>query len=205
MYLLARLGGAVGAPVYAARHCAPGVDDELLRRADRHANAHGASLLGLSLLELGDDAGGADAGKVRDALGTGGVLVAVGFNTEVSEALAGLASGAAKTVVLSGCETALTRDANLVWPGVTWAEKDGLIVNFEGHLQRLRPGALPVGALGEWQILSRLLASVEGSEPEGMIGRVRKSMQESIAALAGVDLVNVDFKGLRLGAQTVRP
>ncbi|MGD8413144.1 MAG: 2Fe-2S iron-sulfur cluster-binding protein, partial [Candidatus Latescibacterota bacterium] len=38
--------------VFAVRHVPDGVEDQLLRRADRHANTNGAQLLGINLLDL---------------------------------------------------------------------------------------------------------------------------------------------------------
>jgi NADH dehydrogenase/NADH:ubiquinone oxidoreductase subunit G len=128
--------------------------------------------------------------------------VLVGFHTEVSEALAALAAGAARVIALSACESALTEAADVVVPSVTWAEKDGLVVNFEGHVQRLRAGAI-ARAPGEWKVLAGLVASIEGSEPTASVGFVRRAIQENVAAFAGVDLVNVSKTGARLSEQAL--
>jgi len=202
MYTASRLGEAMGARAWVARHCPNGADDDLLRRADHHANARGATLMGLTVLDLQGDAAQAAAAPVREALGTTGVLVCVGFHTEIPAALVALADSASHTIALSGCESALTEKADLVVPGLTWAEKDGLVVNFEGHLQRLKMGVQPRGT-SEWMVLDRLLSSLSGDAKTDMIAYVRKSIEESVEAFSGLNLVNVGARGVRLSGQPV--
>ena len=53
MFLLDRLAKeCLNAPVFVARHVPDGVDDHLLRRADKHPNARGAEMLGLRVVDL---------------------------------------------------------------------------------------------------------------------------------------------------------
>ncbi|MCH7549102.1 MAG: (2Fe-2S)-binding protein, partial [Candidatus Krumholzibacteriota bacterium] len=99
MFLLKRLAGRLDASVFVARHCADGEDDALLRRADRHPNAMGAERLGIDVLNLQRSGEGDEA--VREHLGEGGVLVCVGFNVEITDAIVALASRAGKVVALS--------------------------------------------------------------------------------------------------------
>jgi NADH-quinone oxidoreductase subunit G len=196
MYLAGRLAGLLGAKAFVALHCADGVDDHLLRRADRHANVAGAKLLGMELVDLRQG-----AGAVGEAVGDG-VLIAIGFNTEIAKGLLEAASGAKRVIAVTGCETELSQRADVVVPGATWAEKDGLIVNFEGHLQRLRAGVRPRAA-SDWEVLDTLIASIQGTEPVKMIGHVRKALQESAPWLADVNVVNVGAAGVRLSGQPV--
>jgi len=86
MHLLKKLHARLGGSLFIARHVPDGVTDKLLRRADKHANAKGAELLGLTILDLQNDDIGAGA-PVEDALGDDGLLVCVGFNTNVSPTL----------------------------------------------------------------------------------------------------------------------
>jgi len=198
MYLLKRLAQeCLKAPVFVARHVPDGVDDHLLRRADKHPNARGAELLGLRVLDLQRGA----APELNSHLGGDSVLVAVGFNTHV-EAIAPLVRAAAKVVALSGCRSALTEAAHLVVPGRTFAEKDGIVVNFEGHAQLLRP-ALDTKADHEWLIIDALIASLTGGAPSASIAHVRKAIQDSVPAFAGVDLLKLGLAGARTGGQTV--
>jgi NADH-quinone oxidoreductase subunit G len=197
MYQLKKLSQGLGAPMFVARHIPDGVDDSLLRRADKHPNARGAELLGLTVVDLKGD----DDAPLGD-LGGDTVLIAVGFNTDVTPALTAAAQKAAALITLAGCENALTDAANLVIPGLTFAEKDGLVVNFEGHLQRLRP-AIDTQTRSEWKILEDLMASLDGDAGEEFISAIRKAISESEAAFGGVDLVNIGATGVRLEAQPV--
>ncbi|MCH7549450.1 MAG: molybdopterin-dependent oxidoreductase, partial [Candidatus Krumholzibacteriota bacterium] len=92
--------------------------------------------------------------------------------------------------------------ANLVIPGLTFAEKDGLIVNFEGQVQRLR-AAVHGRAVSEWKILVDLLASLGDGEAVEFVSHVRKAIGETEAAFAGVDLVNVGALGVASSGQPV--
>ena len=105
-------------------------------------------------------------------------------------------------VSIAGVESTLTERADLVIPGLTFAEKDGLIVNFEGHVQRLRPGVQP-RAESEWKVLVSLLASFDGGEAVEFISHVRKALVETESVFEGVDLMNVGAHGLRLSGQPV--
>src|SRR5262245_46033486 len=123
MFLFRQLAVILNAPVFAARHIPNSVDDRLLRRADRHPNATGAQMLGIRLLNL--QTGGGDNGDaVTHALGLDGVLIAVGFNTDV-KALEGIVAKTKTVVALAGCKNALTERADLVIPGLTFADKEG--------------------------------------------------------------------------------
>jgi len=199
MFLFRRLASeGLHAPIFVARHIPDGVDDRLLRRADKHPNAKGAELLGIRVLDLQNGGGVAD---LTNALGPDGVLIAVGFNTHV-EALMPVASRAYALVALSGCETALTERAHLVIPGLTFAEKDGLVVNFEGHVQQLRPALDPRGE-SEWRVADAVIASLHGSHPHEFLAQIRKAISDGVPAFAGIDLNKLGPTGARVQAQPV--
>jgi NADH-quinone oxidoreductase subunit G len=201
MFLFGRLGQErLGAPVLVARHVPDGVDDALLRRADKHPNAKGAELLGLRVLDLQRNGAGSDA--VVNALGPDGVLIAVGFNTDVSPALDPIVSRAKTIIALSACSTSLTERADLVVAGLTFAEKDGLVVNFEGHVQQLRP-AIDAKNDTEWRIADALLASLTGAKTHELAAHVRKAIMDTVPAFAGVDLIKLGLTGARVAAQPV--
>jgi NADH-quinone oxidoreductase subunit G len=198
MFLLNRLAKeCLNAPVVVARHVPDGVDDHLLRRADKHPNARGAEMLGLRVLDL--QRGGAD--ELGNQLGNDGVLLAVGFNTHV-DAIAPLWKIAAKVIALSGCKSALTEAAALVVPGRTFAEKEGVIVNFQGHAQQLRP-ALETKAETEWRIIDALIVSLLGTPAHASIAQLRKAIQDGVPAFGGVDLLKLGLTGARSTGQTV--
>jgi NADH-quinone oxidoreductase subunit G len=196
MFLFRRLATeCLNAAIFVARHVPDGVTDRLLRRADRHANAKGAELLDLRVLDLHT---GAAVSQLTNALGSDGVLVAVGFNTHV-EAIGEGVARAKKVIALSGCQSSLTERADLVVPGLTFAEKDGLVVNFEGHVQQIRPALDPAGE-SEWRVVDALIASLMGTAPHEFVAQVRKAIQDTVPAFAGADLVRISPTGVRVGA-----
>jgi NADH-quinone oxidoreductase subunit G len=199
MFLFNRLAKeCLNASIFVARHIPDGVDDHLLRRADKHPNARGAEMLDLRVVDL---QAGADAAVLTNALGPDGVLIAVGFNTDV-DAIAPVIARAAKVVALSGCASSLTERADLVVTGLTFAEKDGLIVNFEGHVQQLRPALDPTGT-SEWRIADLMIASLLGTATHEFVTQVRKAIQDTVPSLAGTNLVKIGPTGVRAGAQAV--
>ncbi len=201
MFLFQRLAKEfLNAPIYAVRHLPNSIDDHLLRRADRHPNATGAQMLGIPVLNL--QTGGGDTGDaVTTALGLDGVLITVGFNTDV-KALEGIVAKTKTVVALAGCKNALTERADLVIPGLTFADKDGLVVNFEGHVQQLRPAINPM-AETEWRIVDSLLASLSGTQTHEFVTHIRKSMEESVPAFAGLNLTKLGPTGVRANAHAV--
>jgi NADH dehydrogenase/NADH:ubiquinone oxidoreductase subunit G len=185
--------------VFVARHVPDGVDDRLLRRADKHPNARGAEMLGIRVVDL--QRPGADASALANALGNDGVLVAVGFNTDTA-ALDPVVAHAQKVIALSGCKSPLTDRADLVVPGLTFAEKDGLVVNFEGHVQQLKP-ALDVQGETEWRVVDLLISSLHGTKPHEFVTQIRKAIQDTVPAFAGVNLTKLGPTGARTNAQAV--
>jgi NADH dehydrogenase/NADH:ubiquinone oxidoreductase subunit G len=156
-------------------------------------------MLGLRVIDL---TAGADASVVTGALGSDGILLAVGFNTHISPALDAILADAKRIVAFSGCASVLTERAELVFPGLTFAEKDGLVVNFEGHVQQLRP-AIDAKGESEWRIADALLASMLGTAPHETVAHVRKAIMDVVPAFAGLDLNKLGATGARAAAQPV--
>jgi len=199
MFLFQRLAKeSLNAPIFVARHIPDGVDDNLLRRADKHPNAKGAEMLGIRVVNLQASSPGPEASAITEALGSDGVLVAVGFNTDVA-ALEPILARAKKIVALSGCKSWITDRADLVIPGLTFAEKDGLVVNFEGHVQQLRPTIDSKGET-EWRVVDLLIASLNGTKPHEFVTQIRKAIQDSVPAFAGVNLTKLGSTGVRANA-----
>jgi NADH-quinone oxidoreductase subunit G len=205
------------APVFVVRHVPDGVEDDLLRRADKHPNTSGAQLLGLNVLDLIGDGNEAAVSAGEAALGEGGVLVCVGFNYDVSAALEKLAARADKLVAVSARTTGLSDGADIVVPGFTFAEKLGLVVNFEGHVQKLgqaidyAPDFAPTAQrdrnaprpVSDWKVLEQLMASLGGEEAVTCISIIRRKIAESVPAFANIDLQKIGPLGLRTSGQTV--
>jgi NADH-quinone oxidoreductase subunit G len=217
MYQAKRLGrDFLDAPVFVVRHVPDGVEDNILRRADKHPNTNGAQLLGLNVLDLIGEGNDTAVRAVEDALGDG-VLLCIGFNYEVSAALEKLGARAGKVIALSACETPISEKADLVLPGFTFAEKYGLMVNFEGHVQKLgvalehAPDFAPTAQrvrnaprpVSDWKILEHLMASLGGEDAVTCISIIRRLITENESAFANVDLQKVGPLGLRLSGQTV--
>ena len=215
MYLGRRLAGRIDAPVYVVRHVPDGVEDDILRKADRHPNTKGAQLLGLDVLDL---TGEANAGAVAvEGEAGGGTLLCVGFNYGISAGLERLVTGAKKVVTLSACESSLGDKADLIIPGLTFAEKDGLLVNFDGHVQCLNEAldhaawTAPMAQAArsvekprcDWKTLSGLLAALGDGDGIGSVAEIRASIgRDAAAAFGGVDLTAVGPLGVRLEGQT---
>jgi NADH-quinone oxidoreductase subunit G len=191
MFLAQRLAKEIGAAIVVARHNPDGVDDHLLRRADHHPNARGAEMLGLRVV----DAQRGQSVDARDLPGADGVLMAVGFNQH-ADAIAPWWQNAGRVIALVGCKSVLAERADLVVPGLTFAEKEGLVVNFESHVQQLRP-TIDVKGETEWRILDRLIASLNGNATHETIAHLRKEIQDSVPAFAGLDLVRNSLIGVR--------
>jgi NADH-quinone oxidoreductase subunit G len=218
MYQAKRLAQSVlDAPVFVVRHVPDGVEDSLLRRADKHPNSSGAQTLGLNVLDLIGDGNETAVRTVEDALGDGGVLLCLGFNYEISSALEKLATRAGKIVSISACKTGLSDKADLVVPGLTFAEKLGLMVNFEGHIQKLgqaldfEPDFAPTAQkmrnapnpVSDWKVLEELISSLQGEETVACISIIRRYIVENETALAKVDLQKIGPLGARLSGEPV--
>lgn len=218
MYQAKRLAkDFLNSDAFVVRHVPDGVDDHLLRRADRHSNVKGAQLLSLDVLDFVGEGGIGAAQAVEDSLGEGGALVCVGFNYEIPPALQDLVAKAGKVVSISGCENALNDKAHLVIPGFTFAEKYGLVVNFEGHVQKLwvaldyaadfAPTAQLVrnqpAPVSDWRVLEDLMTSLSGGEGANCVATIRKAISQNEASFAGVDLNKIGDYGLRLSGQPV--
>lgn len=197
LFLLNRLAKEVlNTNVIVARHVPDGADDHLLRRADKHPNARGAEMLGLSVLDL------QRVNDLESQLSADSVLLAVGFNTH-TEAIAPLWTHAGKVIAISGCKSPLTEAADLVIPGLTFAEKDGIVVNFEGQAQLLR-AAIETRTEPEWKILSAMIASLVGGAPPASIAHLRQAIREAAPAFADVDLLKLGLTGARVSQAVAR-
>jgi NADH-quinone oxidoreductase subunit G len=218
MYQAKRLAGEfLDAPVYVVRHVTDGVEDKLLRRADKHANTTGAQKLRLTVLDLVGEGNETAKKVVEESLGDGGALFCVGFNYGISPALEHLASRAARLVSLSACRTALSDRADLVIPGLTFAEKYGLVMNFEGHIQRLQVALdyeadfAPTAQIDrnkpepvtDWKVLEDLMTSLRGETAMKCIVTLRRSIAESEPEFAGLDLTEIGELGLSPDGQKV--
>jgi len=143
------------------RHVPEGVEDHLLRKSDRHPNVKGAELLGLRIVDFATESDAQPAlvaAPPKDA-----VLLTVGFDYGIGRSLEKFFEKFWKIVVISARASAHTKKAHVLIPGLTFAEKEGLVVNFEGHIQSLSPALDGLwDRVPPWQVVARLVAELTG-------------------------------------------
>ncbi len=136
-----------------------GESDGMLIAADRNPNTNGVKLvLGIepgSKLDAIRD--GVRNGSIKGILTLGEDLTQAGFTGEDLDKLDYLCM-----IAHSANETA--RHADLVLPGVTYAEKFGTMINVTGRIQRLNRAIMPLGqARDDWQILRDVTLALGGN------------------------------------------
>jgi NADH-quinone oxidoreductase subunit G len=191
------------AEIFVARHVPDGVEDRLLRKSDRHPNVRGAELLGLRVIDFAAPGppGPAAAADVR--IPAGAVLFAVGFDYGIAESLEVFFKKFAKIAMIAARESALTKMAHVLIPGLTFAEKKGLIVNFEGHVQKLLPALARLwDKMPPWEVIVRTVGELAperaGEKRFGTIAALRRHIGDVEKAFAGLDLDVVGAMGVRV-------
>ena len=153
-------------------------DDGMLISADRNPNTTGAKLI------LGKD--GSGLADIRDGIRSGKIRSLIVLGEDVT-AEAGITWGDLKSVdyllVVDHSETATSKAADVVLPGVTFAEKYGTMINVTGRIQRLNKAIEPLGeARADWEILSALLQACGGeitaTGPMEVLGRLATQVKE---------------------------
>jgi NADH-quinone oxidoreductase subunit G len=197
MFLLKKIAGQLGnAGLFAVCHIPDGAEDKILRRADRHANVTAAKLLEIPVLDLRDGSGKSDIGQ---QVSQNTVILAVGFNQGISGLLSDLVARAGKSILIGACSSSLLEGASVVVPGLTFAEKEGLLINFDGYIQRLMSALAPQSdAVDEWRFLSDLLDALSDSAGFKTVAEVRSAIGKEESAFAQADLVSIGLSGLRL-------
>ena len=138
-----------------------GESDGMLISADRNPNTNGARL-GLDIepgSRLDAIREGVRSGSIKGILSLGEDLISpeAGFTAEDLDKLDYLFMTAH-----SANETA--RHADLVLPGVTYAEKFGTMINVTGRIQRLNRAIQPIGyARDDWQIFRDITLLLGGN------------------------------------------
>ena len=120
-------------------------------------------------------------------------------------------------IAVSARTTSLSEAADFVVPGYTFAEKLGLVVNFEGHVQKLgqaidyAPTFAPTAQrdrnaprpVSDWKVLEDLMSTLSGEEAVTCISIIRRNITENVSAFENVDLQKVGPLGMRLSGQAV--
>ncbi len=192
-----------GTAVYAARHVPDGIEDRLLRKSDRHANVRGAELLGLRVVDFTPKAlaSGAPAGV---DVPPKAVLLAVGFDYGIGEPLEKFFEKFSRVAIIAARESGLTKLAYVLIPGLTFAEKEGLVVNFDGHIQKLAPALDGLwDKTPPWEVVARLAGALTRGAAVETIAGLRSRLAARESAFAAVDLNAVGPAGTRLEAKTL--
>jgi NADH-quinone oxidoreductase subunit G len=166
-YRLVELRDAIGTP-HLDLVVRLGDADDFLIKAEKAANARGARDVGVR-----PGAGGMAAAEILAACDTGGikVLYVVGspdlLAVHGDESVLGALVKIETVIAQDSNRSALTDEAHIVLPGLTWAEKDGSFTNHAGRVQRIRRAMVPPeGALTDGEIFVRLTAWLKnGKEP----------------------------------------
>jgi predicted molibdopterin-dependent oxidoreductase YjgC len=121
------------------RHIDPTFGDDLLKRDDVTPNSQGAELAGAV-----PGKGGLDFEGIIDAISSRRIKVLYIIEDDIVSARPELADVLKKLdllIVHSTNFNSTTELADYVFPASTYAEKNGVIVNFQGRVQRIKPAA----------------------------------------------------------------
>ena len=99
--------------------------------------------------------------------------------------------------VLDILPNALTDTAHVVLPGVSFAEKEGVFVNYKGLAQQIKPAIRPTG---DSRSDARILMELAGRRGLFHAPTLRKEIAEQIPALAALAAGDLGDSGVRLDA-----
>jgi predicted molibdopterin-dependent oxidoreductase YjgC len=177
---------------YAVRRLVEGEDDDLLIRADKGGNSTGIEWV---LGKVEDEAAvlrSAERGEL-DALVVFGDPLDPRDTALVSDAV----RGKLEDLVYVGAFQ--DGAASIVLPAAAWAEEDGTVVNFEGHVQRVRRAhrARGEGRPG-WRVaLDVAEASGQELADATSAGEVLRQLAATNEAFAGLDEEGIGLLGVR--------
>ncbi|MFQ5520790.1 MAG: molybdopterin-dependent oxidoreductase [Candidatus Methylomirabilia bacterium] len=166
----------------------PGYEDQILIRADKNPNSKGAELIGLTPRAGGLDALGMVHAARRKQLKCLWIfhhdLRRAGWpEHEVLEALRAL-----DCLVFQGSnENGLSREAHLILPSATYAEREGTFTNFEGRVQRFWKAFEPLGEpLADWEILARIGEAVGLELRPAKTEDLFRALAQTVPAFSGM-------------------
>ena len=191
--LLAAMGGAA----FGVRSLLRGADDNLLVRADKGANATGASWI------LGP---GATEKAVLDgiAAGTTTTLLVLGDTLDPADTftLDPKLEGRVEVVFVGPFVSGAAEHAAVAIPSASWSEADGTYVNFQGRAQHVRRCHLPLGeARPGWRVAMDVAASAGGLVPEWQSAAdVLADLARSVKAFDGIGVETMGLLGTAAAA-----
>jgi NADH-quinone oxidoreductase subunit G len=133
-----------------------GVDDELLRKSDTFPNSYGAAqILGSASVRVESVLQACAEGRIGCLFVIGGGLMERFGEARLQDAL----SKVPLVVAIQTHRSTITELAQIALPLATYAETDGTVTNFAGHVQRYWAA---IGPVGEARPLLEILADVAG-------------------------------------------
>jgi len=156
--------------------------------------------LGLKVLDfVSGDGPGIDTDIPADAIALG-----VGFDYDIPESLEKVFEKFSRIVMIAARESNLTRMAHVLIPGLTFAEKDGLVVNFDRRIQGLGPALDGLwDKTSPWQIVTEMIKKINGESGLDTLSGLRSQLGKDEPAFAGVDLNNLGPTGAKSTAPKV--
>ena len=138
-----------------------GESDGMLISADRNPNTNGAKLV------LGIEPG-SRLDAIREGVRNGSVKAVLALGEDLTAPEAGFTPEDLKKLdylfMIAHSANETGRHADLVLPGVTYAEKFGTMINVAGRIQRLNRAIRPVGySRDDWQILRDITVALGGN------------------------------------------
>lgn len=130
-----------------------GEDDGMLVSADRNPNTNGVKMV------LGKE--GKGLRTIRNGVRNGSIRFLIVLGEDLTSEEAGFTAedlaGLDYLLVMHHSENETTKAADVVLPGVTFAEKYGTMINVAGRIQRLNKAIEPMGqARSDWEIFREL-------------------------------------------------
>ena len=181
LFVLRELLAALGAAP-AAFAVPMGEADDLLIKAEKAPNAAGARALGFR--------------ESREALAAVSVAIAFGHELAV-DAFAAVDD----LILIDTHDSPLVKQASVVLPARSFAEKAGTFTNFARRVQRFRPVVEPsFEAYAEGRIVQEIArgAGIAGFEAGYDAAAVSAALSESVPAFAGISLLSLDDRGREL-------
>ena len=177
-----------GSRVIAGSLKTPGIEDDLLRRADPHPNRRGCDILGVWRDDL------------RAELASGGKLL-LAIQNDIADhdpASLDLLRRYEAVICLATNLNRTTGSASIVHPVTPQSECDGTFTNFEGRVQRFRRGMPARGdALTVADLLARVAAAMEHPEFGWVnLNQIWKEMAGAVPAFAGMSPETIGDEGM---------
>lgn len=177
LYLAGRLAKAIGT-THIDIVPRMGESDNYLISADRNPNTTGAAQI------LGLEKPGSSIDTIRKGVASGSIKAVIALGEDLT-AEAGFTVDDLKSLdyLVTVCHSAndTARNADVVLPGVTFAEKYGTMINVTGRLQRLNQAIHIYGmARDDWQILRDLCVALDPASDTAAL----TSAQSVLSAIA---------------------